>query len=121
MRKIIDVAVHFWSKVAKTDACWLWTGRQFWDGYGAFDRRIDGVKKIFKAHRQSYELSVGAIPDGLHVLHRCDVRLCVRPDHLFLGTNDDNVADRTAKGRSSSHEGELRDGRGRWIGPPASS
>jgi hypothetical protein len=55
-------------------------------------------------HRVSYELSVGAIPDGAQVLHRCDVPLCVNPDHLFVGTHADNMNDRDAKGRTPRGE-----------------
>lgn len=88
--------------------CWLWTGAPSDDTptgqYGRF--RVHGVQE--RAHRVSWLLHKGDIPDGLHVLHRCDNPACVRPDHLFLGTNQDNVADRVAKGRSANmpHPGE---------------
>lgn len=91
---------RFWAKVAKTDDCWLWQGTTASDGYGVF-----GIKgRYLKAHRMSYALAYGPIPDGLLVCHRCDVRACVRPDHLFLGTNDDNSKDMVAKGRSPRGE-----------------
>ncbi len=77
--------------------CWLWTDATFPNGYGRF--KVDG--KSLKAHRVSYELHNGLIPEGLHVCHTCDVRVCVNPDHLWLGTNQDNVNDRDAKGRQS--------------------
>jgi DNA-binding transcriptional regulator YiaG len=88
----------FWSKVIKRDSdhCWLWQGYRGTDGYGAF--RFDHITRL--AHRVAYELAVGPIPDGLWVLHRCDRTACVRPDHLFLGNNADNMADMVAKGRS---------------------
>jgi hypothetical protein len=93
---------RFWSKVRKTRSCWLWTGGTFRDGYGQFSAMIEGSKKTLKAHRVSWELAHGSIPDGLCVLHRCDMRNCIRPDHLFLGTNIENTADRDRKGRAAS-------------------
>ena len=86
----------FWSQVTKTATCWLWVGPLTRYGYG--DIR-SGKGKHIGAHRFLYEWAVGEIPDGLFVLHRCDVRNCVRPDHLFLGTAKDNAADMVAKGR----------------------
>jgi hypothetical protein len=62
------------------------------------------AQRNVRAHRVSWELAHGAIPDELHVLHRCDVRACVRPDHLYLGTHTDNVADRDNKGRQPRGE-----------------
>lgn len=88
--------------------CWLWTGAPG-DGkpngqYGRF--RVRG--RQLKAHRVAWLLFRGDIPDGQQVLHQCDNPVCVRPDHLFLGTNADNVADRVRKGRSGNepHPGE---------------
>ena len=75
--------------------CWLWTKSRISVGYGDF--RQDG--KHWLAHRAAYEAFIGPIPDGLHVLHKCDVRLCCNPEHLFVGTNRDNIADSMAKGR----------------------
>jgi len=91
----------FWLNVAKADdnGCWLWQGRTM-KGYGSIS--LSG--RNMAAHRLSYEMAFGAIPDGLWVLHKCDIRACVRPDHLFLDTVADNAADMTAKGRSANGE-----------------
>lgn len=95
---------RFWSKVDKqSNGCWIWTaGKKKKMGYGLF--YSDKYRRTVLAHRMAYELSVGLIPDGLHVLHHCDNPSCVRPDHLFLGTETDNAADRNRKGRQSRGE-----------------
>jgi hypothetical protein len=76
--------------------CWLWLPSWEQDGYG----RLKASQQVWLAHRASWFAFNGPIPDGMDVLHRCDVRACVNPAHLFLGTNLDNVRDRMAKGRS---------------------
>jgi hypothetical protein len=82
--------------------CWLWVGAILPDKYGTI--RIDG--RTQKAHRVSWELHRGQIPEGLFVCHKCDVRCCVNPDHLFLGTQQDNVNDMMRKGRGKyAHAG----------------
>ena len=75
--------------------CWLWTGAVNKNGYG----KVKIERKHLTAHRWSWMIHKGSIPDGLHVLHRCDVPGCVNPEHLWLGTNKDNDADKRAKGR----------------------
>jgi len=75
--------------------CWIWTLRSSSDGYGQI--AIDSRPK--RAHRVAWETYRGAIPEGMHVLHRCDVPLCVNPAHLFLGTGQDNMDDMTRKRR----------------------
>lgn len=74
--------------------CWYWAGHVDGIGYGRFAALGEN-----KAHRVSYRMFHGDIPEGMKVLHRCDVMACVNPDHLFLGTQMDNVADMIAKGR----------------------
>jgi len=86
---------RFLSKVDKTDSCWLWTAAVSHNGYGFF--KLHPI--MVKAHRWSYEHFVGPIPDGMLVLHSCDVPRCVNPDHLFLGTQKQNIADMMQKGR----------------------
>lgn len=90
---------RFWQKVRKTDGCWQWTGAITGFGYGVMTRGSEGAGNIL-THRFSWELHYGPVPDGLFVLHRCDNPLCVRPEHLFLGTKQDNAVDCAAKGRS---------------------
>lgn len=75
--------------------CWLWTGAVNPKGYG----HLRFNRKDLIASRASWTAHRGPVPDGLLVLHRCDVPLCINPDHLFLGTHRDNVADMDAKGR----------------------
>lgn len=89
--------IRFWEKVQKTPSCWLWTAAKNEKGYGIFGLR----KETDKAHRIAWRLTIGEIPIGLFVLHKCDVPNCVNPAHLFLGTNLDNVRDMIAKGRNS--------------------
>jgi hypothetical protein len=103
---------RLWLRVVKTDTCWLWTGAT-WNGYGVIyhNGKQDG------AHRVAWQLTYGPIPEGMWVLHHCDVRNCVRPDHLFLGTIDDNNRDMGTKGRrrGNSARGDQRKGGGRKL------
>jgi len=90
---------NFWSKVDKTDGCWLWTGAAINTGYGIVRVGVQGVSRGLLAHRMSFVIANGSIPDDLWACHTCDVRLCVRPGHLFLGTDTDNARDMVRKGR----------------------
>lgn len=117
---------RFWSRVRKTRGCWEWIGAQQIrrgqpKGYGKLTRDYQSLK----AHRVSWELHFGEIPDGLFVLHECDNPPCVRPDHLFLGTSLDNTLDAMRKGRLNTdamhavpeHKRNRRRGKDhRWYG-----
>lgn len=95
------VARRFWPRVEKTDGCWLWTGPvQGNNGYGSFHY----LGKLIGAHRFSWILHRGPVVGRANVLHRCDTPTCVNPDHLFLGTHAENMADRNAKGRTARGE-----------------
>jgi hypothetical protein len=90
---------RFFSKVQKTETCWIWTAYKNKKGYGQINS--DGYN-MKKAHRVSYEMHNGNIPDGLIVCHSCDNPSCVNPQHLWLGTDLQNAQDRDTKGRCRS-------------------
>jgi len=107
-----EIGKRFWRNVSldgsvpehcpELGACWVWTTGCFASGYGEF---WNGKQSL--AHRVSWELSHGPIRDQLHVLHKCDNKKCVRPDHLFLGTRQDNMSNMAAKGRAMRGERHL--------------
>src|ERR1035438_7769338 len=93
---------RFWSKVKKTDECWVWLSTKNKQSYGVFAIK----RKSVKAHRISWEIKNGKIPDRIFVLHKCDNPQCVNPDHLFLGSAKDNTQDMLSKGRNRNAYGE---------------
>ena len=96
---------RFWSKVIKRDkeTCWTWTGSQDPRGYGHFWTGIN----MTNAHRASWLIHYGPIVKNVFVLHRCDNPNCVNPDHLFLGTQQDNMTDMAEKGRRVNGNAKL--------------
>lgn len=90
---------RFWAKVNKTDGCWLWMAGKKLSGYGQLQMGTFRNPKQMSSHRLSWSLANGPIPPGMSVCHKCDVPSCVRPDHLFLGTQKQNLADMVKKGR----------------------
>ena len=88
--------LHRLSIPVSESGCWIWVASSDRNGYG----KVKVNKQNLRAHRWSWELHNGTIPDDMQVLHRCDVPSCVNPEHLFIGTNQDNVDDRESKGRS---------------------
>ena len=100
-----SVEDRFWAKVDKTGDCWLWTASVFREryGYGKFQAGENRANtRVVYAHRYSWELVNGPVPDGLFVCHHCDNPPCVNPAHLFVGTHQDNVDDMMSKGRHRS-------------------
>ncbi len=102
-----SIAERFWPKVLKDGPlirpeigpCWDWLGGKHRQGYGSFVIVTNPFTTAL-AHRVSWQLHFGEIPEGMNVLHRCDNPPCTRPDHLFLGTHADNMVDEVQKGRN---------------------
>lgn len=110
-RERVSVAQRMEKYTQRSDGCWVWSGTiNRTTGYGS----LTVERKSRYAHRLAWELDHGPIPAGLCVLHRCDNRRCVRPDHLFLGTFADNTRDMMAKGEARQHGPPVvfRQGRG---------
>lgn len=109
MKNNATLKKRFLAKIKKTETCWLFTGALDRKGYGKIGAGGRGSKTL-AAHRVAYELFNGKIPDGLNVLHVCDVPNCVRYDHLEVGTQQKNIQDASNRGRmrTSAHGNEPR-------------
>ena len=83
---------RFWSKVSKSNDCWIWTGAKTKNGYGVFQKGRRG-ELLYKAHRFSFEIHKGEIPTGMIIMHQCDNKICVNPDHLTAGNHSQNLKD----------------------------
>jgi hypothetical protein len=94
-------AQNFWTRTRREGECLIWTGPTIKSGNNVYRGQVNRHRKKILAYRFAYTLSKGAIPDGLQVMHSCDVPLCVEPSHLFLGTQADNMQDMVRKGRAS--------------------
>ena len=96
----------FWKKVEKTNKCWIWKGGISGRGYGNFVIRQGKSVKNYRAHRFSFLISTGKLPNKKMICHKCDNTLCVRPSHLFLGDATVNALDMVKKGRANPPRGE---------------
>jgi hypothetical protein len=95
---------RFWKFCTKCEECWAWTGNRNKQGYGQLKACCCGSETTVRAHRLSWMIHFGTIPDGMDVCHTCDTPPCSNPKHLFLGTDLDNALDKVRKGRQMRHE-----------------
>ncbi len=95
------LAERFWSKIEKTDTCWIWKSSLNKDGYG----NLGIGNNNFRSHRIAWELTNGPIPPKMNVLHHCDVRACCNPSHLYLGTQKENRRDADLRGKTNLPKG----------------
>lgn len=98
---------RFWSYVKKKDGCWLWQASLQKTGYGQWGYCVNTVRKMFYAHRVSYELTYGPIPEGKYICHKCDNRRCCNPEHLYAGSGSDNMRDMRQRKRGAGRGGAV--------------
>ncbi len=101
-RTMEEVRVAFWVRVEKTSNCWKWIGATQPDGYGS----VTFHGQRWPAHKFAFFLTHGKVTKGLFILHKCDNKGCVNPDHLYEGTTKDNARDASQRGRLNPHRGE---------------
>lgn len=106
---------RFWSKVQKTENCWLWMARLDKDGYGTF--KVDG--KMYRAHRFSYQLAYGVSLGTQVARHICDNPQCIRPDHILPGSPKDNYEDARQRGRNTTKATRMKKAQSMMLTPPA--
>jgi hypothetical protein len=92
----VELSSRFWEKVNKTDTCWLWTRSTNRKGYGKFS--LPKSNGWILSHIASYVSHTGCVPEGMFVLHTCDIKACVNPEHLYAGTFLQNMRDRAERG-----------------------
>lgn len=106
MAKRQSTEERFWAKVDRSGECWVWTAGRDWRQYGHFSWKALSGKKEQLAHRYSWSLTNGPIPDGLDILHSCDNPPCVNPAHLRAGTHSENMQEMIVKGRRTLPRGD---------------
>lgn len=105
MPPFIPLHIRYERHINRTESCWLWRGHCGSHGYPIMKVGRTGNGPVWLVHRWAYQHFVGPIPPGMLVCHRCDVKACSNPAHLFLGTHQDNVSDMIAKGRHRAAKG----------------
>lgn len=102
---IVGDAARFWSKVIKTEGCWIWMGQKDKFGYGKFQYSILSKKHYLRTHQYSYLITHGTLSHGRYVRHTCDNPSCVNPDHLIPGSHQDNTEDMVKRDRQAKGSG----------------
>lgn len=105
-QKSLSEAIEGKYEPVTESGCWIWTGGCHDRGYGWIQSFRNGRKKVIRAHRASYEIHKGPIPDGAFVCHHCDIPSCINPDHLYIGDYKSNAQDKVRRNRMNPAKGE---------------